>query len=538
MITLFARLKLRLLRNSLRTSAGLGLVLFTILGTIGGSSLGLTIARISDADRSFVLPILATVLTIGWTFGPVLFGASDETIDTTRLALYPLDTRRLAMGMTVAALLGPGPLTAGLVVGGGILAAAEQPATLPLAAIAALLVVAIAATSSKLLLTFLGTTLRQRRTRDLATFATGFGIAVLALGLQAISSLGGRLDRSALTSLAHVLRWLPVGWAGDALGRASRGELVVPAVQVLGAAAFLALLVALWGRLLARSLTEVTEHVADEEAARGSWLVRWLDARTGAGRGSTIGRSDGDTAPARPGFSVLAKELRYFQRHPRYRVQVVSQATVLLIGGAPFIGAIIQQNPEAVLFGCIPGLTAGVTGSNLLGPDGRSLWAEWMVLPTLRPVLRGRSIAFAALGLASALVVTIGAAAWTGGWRFAPAAIGAAIGMAFTGSGVGTITSVFAPSPFPEDNSPNPFATASPGAGCLTAVFTMTGVVTGLLLSAPILVGLAYTRDSALTGGLVAGLAPLYGAAVWMLTTNRAARRADAKAPELIALLS
>ena len=99
---------------------------------------------------------------------------------------------------------------------------------------------------------------------------------------------------------------------------------------------------------------------------------------------------------------IVAKEVRYLRRHPRYRIQVVSQVIVLVLGGAPFISAILNRQPESVLVGCVPALTAGITSSNLFGADGRALWGEVLALPSLKPILQGRSLTFALMGLVSA----------------------------------------------------------------------------------------------------------------------------------------
>ena len=297
--------------------------------------------------------------------------------------------------------------------------------------------VALATTLARVLLTALGSGLRHRRSRDVATIATGGFIGAAAVGLQVFVLYGNALDLGRLASVADIVRLTPFGWPGDALGRASTGALLIPFVELIGTVAVIMVAIRVWAVLLERALTEVAEH--QDQTLTSRPLV-------------SIDR-DG---PVSAMFATFVKERRYFSRHPRYRVQVMSQVTVLILGGAPFLGAIIRQEPEAVLFGCIPALTAGVTGANLLGPDGRALWAEYLALPSLTPLLRGRSLTFAALGVSAAAALILGSAIWTGGWRFAPAALGAAVGMALTGSGVGAITSVLAPSSYPDEQSTNP----------------------------------------------------------------------------------
>ncbi len=518
MITLFVRLKLRLLRNVFRTPAGPGLFVFTILALGIGSVAALAMRSATDAERFIVTPILGVAFVLTWAFGPVLFGNSDETIDTTRLALIPLDPNRLASGLAVQAVIGPGPIAAVIALA-GIASRSPDVWSAGLAGAAVLATVVFATTLSRMLLTALGSGLRKRRSRDLATLLTGLSIGAAAVSLQLFVVYGSSIDLGTLAAIADVVRLTPFGWPGDALGRASTGALLVPAIELAATIAMVAVAIRVWAVLLERALTDVTEH--EDESLTTRPLVP-------VGQGGTM-------SAWRVAF---VKERRYFARHPRYRVQVMSQATVLILGGAPFLAAIIRREPEAVLFGCIPALTAGVTGANLLGPDGRALWAEYLALPSLTPLLRGRAVTFAALGVVAAIALTLGSAWWTGGWRFAPAALGAAIGMAFTGSGVGSITSVLAPSPYPDEQSTNPFATSTPGAGCLPAFITFGGVIAGLALSAPILYGLAQAGEQPEAIVLVAALAPPYGIAIWFATTAIAGRRGERKGPELVSYLA
>lgn len=519
MTSLFVRLKLRLLRNILRTSQGPGVVAFAILVMILGVSVSIGLRRADDVDRLIAAPVLAGFLLVMWLVAPILFGASDETIDTTRLALFPLDTDAAARGLAVAGLIGPGPIAA-LVALGGVASRAPDPLSMILAAAAAVVTIALATSNSRLLLTVLGSSLRKRRTRDIATLATGAGVGLLGVASQVLAANGQLFDRANVTRIAEIVRLTPLGWSGDALGRASRGELAVPLLELSASIGLLWLIVKVWGIALARALTEVTE--AAEESDIGGGFIG-PDPKPGA---------------ASPLRVIMAKERRYFARHPRYRLQVVSQFTVLVIGGAPFIGAVLQRNPESVLLGSIPGLTAGITGSNLLGPDGRSLWAEITSMRTLTPLLRGRSLAFAGLGFVGAALITFGAAIWTGGWVFVAPALGCAIGMALTGSGVGSYTSVVAPALYPDEGSPNPFATSTPGSGCITAIYTFIGVGVGLVLVGPILAMLAVARDDASARVVLIAAAPLYGTVIWWFTTRAAGRRADRKSPELITELA
>ncbi len=516
------RLKLRLLRNTLRQREGGGLILFTLTAGIAGTFIAGWVWTATPEVRASIGPVLVTVLIVGWWLAPLVLGASDETVDPRRLLPFSLPARSTATAMTTTALIGPGPLASSLPLW-ALALRASTPAGVIVGLFTAAATLALAVTSSRWMVTVLGARLRQRRSRDLATVTAGVAAGAGGLTLQLLLQ-SDRLTPQALRASADVVRWLPIGWPGDGLGRISNGEVLIPALELIATIALTALVVSRWLPALERSLTEVEEGLAPTPTsqhllgARRGWVspIESLNTRAAA---------------------IVAKEWRYLLRHPRYRVQVLSQATVLLIGGAPFFAAVLAGDPRAVLVGCIPGLTAGVTGSNLLGADGRALWGEWITLPTLRPLLRGRSLAFASLGIGLVIVLTMVVSLITGGWRYAPTAIAAGVGMSLAGAGIAAIASTLAPVLFPEDDNPNPFASGAPGTGCLNGIATMAGVVAGLLASAPILYGLAQSRSGGTPLVVTLVAAPAYGAVVWALATRLAGRLADKRAPELLAMM-
>ncbi len=147
-------------------------------------------------------------------------------------------------------------------------------------------------------------------------------------------------------------------------------------------------------------------------------------------------------------------------------------------------------------------------------------------------------MAFILLGIGLSIPLTLAVAVWTGGWQFVPPALGAAVGMSLAGAGVGAYSSTLAPTPFPDEANPNPFAGSSPGGGCLNGIATFSGVIVGLLAAAPILAGLGQAEESTVAGLIVTFCSPLYGAGIWYLATRMAGRRVDRKIPELLLTLS
>lgn len=514
MIITFARLKARLLFNAVRHGQGLGLILFTSLTGIL-SFAGVVNARgASLEDLRTALPLISLGLVVASVFSPLLFGSTDETVDTTRLALFPLDTRRLAMGIGTAALIGPGPIALFLPLV-AVATRAPGPISIAVGIAAAFTLVVLVAVLPKLVMTVFGSLLRRRRSRDIATVASSLVVAVILIGVQGGIFFGDSIDRRHVEVASNTAAVLPTGWPAMALARSLDGEILRPLFFIGASWLLLAYLLLTWARILERGLSNVDEGGTADNLG-----------------GHLIEHGSDTPHPLRP---ILAKEWRYLKRHPRYRVQVISQALVVFIGGVPFLSAVLDRRPEAVLFGCVPGLTAGLTGANLLGPDGRALWAEAIAMPSLRPLLRGRSLVFAAIGIGGSMIVTIVSAAYTGGWKFMVPALAAGLAMSLTGAGIGSITSTFAPVSYPEESNPNPFASGLSGGGCINGLVSFTGVAIGLIVALPILVAIAQASDGELALlAAITVIAPVYGITVWLLTTNWAVRLLDLRLPKIL----
>ncbi|NNE95696.1 MAG: hypothetical protein HKN24_06675 [Acidimicrobiales bacterium] len=523
-ITTFLTLRLRLLRNIFATDGALAFVLFSTLALLLSVSVAAGIAR-AGSIPSGVFPLLGAAVLISWTFGPLLFGASDETIDSTRLALFPVPARQLAPGMALAGLVGPGPLAVTL----PFLAAAfrgEGALRILAGILSAVATVVLASVLSRWVQTELGELLRARSRRDLVILFGGLFAGIIGLGSQILLFVGLSAER--LEGWGRVARWLPGGWTGwgqELLHSDPSGRAIITSLGMSGLSLAVATFAAWrWIVTLERALTEVGESAADDLGH-----THFMDS------GGPVGVLLDRLGPMGP---VFAKEVRYLRRHPRYRVQVVSQFVVLILGGAPFLAAILDRDPVSVLVGCVPALTAGITSSNLLGADGRALWAEVLAIDSLKVILRGRALAFFLLGIGASGVVIFGTAAWTGGWRYVPVALAASVGMGFAGAGTGAYTSTLAPVLLPDESNPNPFASGDMGQGCVSGIYTFGGAFVGLLSAAPILVGLAFARTEVWAQLLVVFAAPVYGLLLFYLATEWAGRRTDPRIPDLLASLT
>jgi hypothetical protein len=113
MARILVQLKLRLLRNALRssTSAKVSFLVsttFAVLAAIGAFVvLALLHGQASSVD---VTAVIFTVFAFGWLLLPVFAFGLDGTLDPATLALYPLRLRPLATGLLAASAAGAWPL--------------------------------------------------------------------------------------------------------------------------------------------------------------------------------------------------------------------------------------------------------------------------------------------------------------------------------------------------------------------------------------------------------------------------------------------
>src|SRR5204863_6242825 len=158
-VGLFVRLKLRLLRNGVRAgwqrAAGMivGLVFSIPLAIVGFGILAA--ARSERADQSAIAVLVFTAVFLGWACFPVLGFGSDETLDPTRLALFPLGRRDLMPGLLAASVIGVAPLATVLALSGSLVGFAPASLGAVVVAAAPLVELALCLTASRAVVTAL-----------------------------------------------------------------------------------------------------------------------------------------------------------------------------------------------------------------------------------------------------------------------------------------------------------------------------------------------------------------------------------------------
>ncbi|MFJ2031554.1 hypothetical protein [Streptosporangium sp. NPDC087985] len=488
----FVRLKLRLIAGNLRGSARrlLGFI-FTVLAAVvvAGSGFLMTSAlRFASADiATDVGIVLFTAFLVGWAFVPLLAFGLDDTLDPSRLSLFPLRTGQLAAGMFATSVTGVWPIATLVITAGAVVGLATGIGGLLLGVVAALLQFALCIVTSRLVTTALSGILRTRKGRDVLAVSTI--LVILAAQLPNLL-LNGKLvadPAATLRGVASVLRWTPPGLAAHAI--ADGGLVAVAELAVL--AALVAAVGWLWIVALRRTLVST-------------------DAST---EGASVRNSKGLLArllPDGPLAAIATKELKYARRDPRGRVGWFAAVAVTGImafslsrNGTGAGGVALAVGPA-----CIGGMMIALQSANSFGIDGRSLWMNSVAYSTgrdWRTDLAGRHLAIVTIAAPLLAVVSVVAAILAGNPVWAVPAVLTAWGILGVGLGVGALTSVLLPYTVPERL--NAFTGAAPGQGGAAFLASFGALISSgvlaLPIALPVLLGLTWVSVLAVPYGLL-----------------------------------
>ncbi len=491
MVGLFVRLKLRLIRGNLHgdTIKQLGFV-FTSLAALACAIVGFTLfalLRLADPGIAADIGIVAfTVFTIAWIFVPLLAFGLDETLDPSRLALFPLTTRQMATGLFAASAAGPWPLASLIVLAGAVAGLASGPGGVLVGVVAVVLQFSLCLVASRAVTTALSASLRSRRGRD--ALAVGAVLVILLFQLPGLLANQGFSGDPAemVDAAASVLRWAPPGMAAHAIvdgGIAGLGELVIVALTV-------AVLAWLWIVALRRALVTPDSSSQSGGSVRRSRL--------------------GGLLPRGMLGAVVAKELKYARREPRGRVVWFTSVAVTGVLMLSLRGPDGWSGPAFVIGpACLAAMMIGMQAANAYGIDGRSLWMNAVAFATERDVrtdLAGRHLAVAIIAVPLLLVLSVVSSVVAGEPVWAVPAVLSAWGVLGVGLGVGAVTSVILPYTFPDRL--NAFSGAAPGQGgeaFLGSFGAMLGTsVIALPVFLPVLFGLTWASALAVPYGFLA----------------------------------
>ena len=389
MARLLVQLKLRLLRNALRSSTGAkaGFIVSTIWAGLVAAGTFVLLALLRGQSASVDLTtVVFTGFAFGWLILPLVAFGLDATLDPATLALYPLRTRPLAVGLLAASATGAWPLANVIGLLGVTVGLARGAFGLVIAVVAVVLQVLFCITMARFVTTSLARMLSSRRGKDLAVLLV---IPIFAL-YEAFAQLVPRLTAEGKLTVASFggvdawLRWLPPGLAAHSIEDASSGHPGAALVRLALLAAVIVVLGWLWVRALHSALV-TADTSTQSSAVRGASLPF---ARYGL-RGT-----------------LAARFFLYQRREP---LSVTYWAMTVVIMAAASVSTITTPNYMVgiLLSAGLAGAFIGIFHANSIGLTGPGFGLEAMAMTgrrALRAYFSGQNIA---LGLVAVPLVAL-----------------------------------------------------------------------------------------------------------------------------------
>src|SRR5579859_2872062 len=519
MARLLVQLKLRLLRNALRASTGaqVAFVLSTCFAAVVGAGVFylLAILRGDGIAAADLTTVIFCLFGLAWLIGPLVVFGLDSTLDPAALALYPIRTRPLAVGLLAASATGAWPAVTLIALLGATIGLARGAPGVLVGVLAVTLQVLFCVTLARFVTTALAGVLRSRRGKDFAALAIIPLFAVYEGFFQVLPKLTseGALTAASFGGVDLWLRWTPPGLAVHAIWDASTGH---PGTAVLRLAVLAGIIVVL-GVLYIRSLSRalVTADTSTQSAVRGSALPF---ARYGL-RGTVAAR-----------FWLYQRREPYSLIYWGITAVIMAVVAFRLVLSPDWFGGLLAS-------GAAGGAFVGAFHSNAIGWSGPGFSLEAMALTGrrgLRAYFSGQNLALGAIAvpLVTAVCFALAVVAKHPMDGFAATAVGvAAIGAGLALANLFTVTM-----PYPvEKRGGTPMPRAASGHNGEAAGSQLITLLCVGLAVTPVILAAVFTQSVPpairmpvlVLGAAAYGLALAWGG-VWA-----AASLAEPKLPEL-----
>ena len=522
MVVTFVRLKLRILKNGLHGQTSR--VALFVLGALAGVGLAVggwfifALAGLLGSDRGagIVLPLGGGALVLGWLFLPLVFFGVDESLDPSRFALLPLRRRTLISGLFVAALAGI-PAIATLAATLGMVETVRRLGGLGAGAVefvGVVLGLLLCTALSRAVTSAFATSLRSRRSRDVATVVLALVAALLGPLQIAVLTGAERANWDRVAEVAALVGWMPLG-APYTMGLdVAEGRAWAVPIKLVIAVAAIGGLLRWWSSTLERAMVGTAGvsrrlPTVDTGLPVARLLFRWLPrSRFGA---------------------LVAREVRYWWRETRRRATLITFGVVGIFLPVMMSISGLGAGPMLLFVGAL----AAVNLANQFGFEGSAYAANVAAGVPGRVEVRSRAAGFSVYAIPLLLVIAV----VTGFVAGAPEVIPSSLGMlaATFGVGLGVILPISVRAAYALPDSTNPFAMSS-GAGLTKGLMTFAGLFLAIIATLPLQLAAYLLGDLWLWLGLPLGLG--YGAAAYLLGSRLAGDQVDRRMPELLATVS
>jgi ABC-2 type transport system permease protein len=518
MARLLVQLKLRLIRNALLASTGakVAFVLSTILAALVAGGIFYLLASLSGGVAAADLTtVVFCVFGLAWLILPIVVFGLDSTLDPATLALYPLRTRPLAVGLLAASAAGAWPAATLIGLLGVTIGLARGALGVLVALLAVVLQVLFCITLARFVTTSLAGVLRSRRGKDFAALLFIPIFAVYEGFIQIVPKLTseGALTASSFGGVDRWLRWTPPGLAVHAIFDASAGHPGTALLRLALLAGIIVVLGALWIQSLRRAL--VTTDTSTQSAVRGSALPF---ARYGL-RGTVAAR-----------FWLYQRREPYSLIYWGITAVIMVVVAFRLVLSPDWFGGLLAS-------GAAGGAFVGAFHSNAIGWSGPGFGLEAAALNgrrALRAYFSGQNIALGAIAVPLVTAVCFGLAAVAKHPIDGFAAM--AVGLAAVGAGLALANLFTVTMAYPmEKRGGTPMPRAASGhngqaAGSQLIVLLCVGpAVTPVIVAAV----LTRTDPAAIWMPVLVLVGAAYGLALVWAGVRGAANLAEQKLPEL-----
>jgi ABC-2 type transport system permease protein len=556
-------------------------LVFTIIGILvllfGASILSLLLfqglTNLSATGETEVLYLFFSGALLFWIVLPLLSYSTNEGLDVTKLQLFPLTRLEVMFSLLFSSLFDI--WTVFLFVLFGTIVAAWWTHSLVMGLMTLLVLVVFYVTMvgiSQLVLALLMRTLQSRRFRDLsilliALFSSScYLLSRLAFGANSVLNLGSTLNHG---GFSPYLQWLPSGVAASVLRAASQNNWGSSFAMLGLLVVICALALYLWQLVLERSMSASESGASRRVKQRGQQTAlaapavayqAAVAAPSALSMPGAAARSAGPATRAASSASVEAdplkaklsdqlralvqKELTCFWRDPVLKTRIfqsliyVAIVTFVNLSGGRQSGLYSSYLPfVAVMVVFFFMLTISL---NTLGIERQSLTTLFLFPLDRRRLLWGKNLTVALMGVTALLILLIISAVFSHQQAMIlPAAIVGLAGLGVT-LGCANIIAVFFPRYQPATGRRSLVGSGNQAqaGGCLNTIMSLGGVIMTLLLLVPVVlgIGIPFFMDLPMIWLLSMPLSLVYGFGLYIVLTNRAAKRLLATEPEILAL--
>lgn len=465
-------------------------VLFLVGGAVWSLSLlpgvawAARVLSYNDAtNKADALVAFAAVVGLGWVLVPLLVTGLDDTLDPSRFAPWGLQAKRVAPALAVSALLTVPALFFVFVFGAAAWTwSNENPEPWPLVVAAAggLLTWLSLVFAARLAAAWGARVLGSRKSREAALVA---GLVVVALVGPAIwvvvrDGLELVLEYDLRVLLEQLAR-TPIGAGMAAPEFAVSRDWASVAWRLGIMAAWVALLLAAWRANISYTFVHPLFRGGGTRKRDDSVLAAGerAKARSSGGRWNAMPW----TAPPAAATAVRARLLHYWFTDPRYLSNLVGVLLVPLLTVGLILPVSGLDPRWAFVAPLLLAATIGWGRHNDVAYDSTALWLDIVTGKEGAAITRGRFAAVLTWAAPAVLVVALAVLIWTRQWSYAPALLGACIGVLGSTLGVAAMTAVAFPyrAPAPGE-SPFGAEVGSVGAGLFAQV--VSSVATAVVL--------------------------------------------------------